>query len=134
MQVDQPLGDLPQSFRDEQALLVAAGITTWSALKRLENQELNRLAKGGLATARNLKRLRGMAALVCDLDLELADAALLIHSGLATAATLAAATPQDVVHQTGRLQRQLNNHRQSSVDLAMANRWIQLARTRQLQN
>ena len=30
MQVDQPLGDLPQSFRDEQALLVAAGITTWS--------------------------------------------------------------------------------------------------------
>ncbi|CAE20615.1 conserved hypothetical [Prochlorococcus marinus str. MIT 9313] len=134
MQVDQPLGDLPQSFRDEQALLVAAGITTWSALKRLEDQELNRLAKGALATTRNLKRLRGMAALVCDLDLELADAALLIHSGLATAAALAAATPQDVVHQTGRLQRQLNNHRQSSVDLAMANRWIQLARTRQLQN
>ncbi len=134
MQVDQPLGDLPQSFRDEQALLVAAGITTWSALKRLEDQDLNRLAKGGLATNRNLKRLRGMAALVCDLDLEMADAALLIHSGLATAAALAAATPQDVVHQTGRLQRQLNNHRQSSVDLAMANRWIQLARTRQLQN
>ena len=134
MQVDQPLGDLPQSFRDEQALLVAAGITTWSALKRLEDQDLNRLAKGGLATTRNLKRLRGMAALVCDLDLELADAALLIHSGLATAAALAAASPQDVVHQTGRLQRQLNNHRQSSVDLAMANRWIQLARTRQLQN
>ncbi|MEC7382104.1 MAG: DUF4332 domain-containing protein [Cyanobacteriota bacterium] len=134
MQVDQPLGDLPQSFRDEQALLVAAGITTWSALKRLEDQELNRLAKRGLATTRNLKRLRGMAALVCDLDLELADAALLIHSGLATAAALAAATPQDVVHQTGRLQRQLNNHRQSSVDLARANRWIQLARTRQLQN
>ena len=134
MQVDQPLGDLPQSFRDEQALLVAAGITTWSALKRLEDQELNRLATGGLAPTRNLKRLRGMAALVCDLDLELADAALLIHSGLATAAALAAATPQDVVHQTGRLQRQLNNHRQSSVDLAMANHWIQLARTRQLQN
>ena len=134
MQVDQPLGDLPQSFRDDQALLVAAGITTWSALKRLEEQDLNRLAKGGLATTRNLTRVRGLAALVWELDLELADAAWLIHSGLATAAALAAATPQDVVHQTGRLQRQLNNHRQSSVDLAMANRWIQLARTRQLQN
>ena len=36
------------------------------------------------ASARNLKRLRAIAAMVCDLDLAPQDAALLMHAGIAT--------------------------------------------------
>ncbi|HGY5532001.1 MAG: DUF4332 domain-containing protein [Prochlorococcus sp.] len=134
MQTDQTLENLPQSFRHEHAQLINAGITTWIALKHLEGNELNNLTKGSLATVRNLKRLQGIAALVCELNLNPANAALLVHSGLATTAVLAAASPNDVVRQTGRLQRQLNSNQQSLVNLATASRWIQLAKNRQLQN
>ena len=134
MQNDQPLADLPQSFRHEHAQLITAGITTWIALKHLEGKQLNHLAKDSLATIRNLKRLRGIAALVCDLKLNPADAALLVHSGLATTKALAAANPDDVVSQTGRLQRQLNSNQQSLVNLVIAKKWIKLAQARQLQN
>ncbi|CAI8156543.1 MAG: Uncharacterised protein [Prochlorococcus marinus str. MIT 9215] len=134
MQADQPLGDLPQSFRHEQQQLLAAGITTWIELSNLNDNQLSRIARSGLVTARNLKRLRGMAALVCELNLAAADAALLMHSGLATVSALAAASPQDVVQQTGRLERQLHSGLRPVIDLATAHRWIKLARNRQLGN
>lgn len=133
MQADQPFGSLPASFRHEQTQLLAAGITTWRELRDLKEIQLSKVVKGQ-ATARNLKRLRGMANLVCDLDLAAADAALLMHAGLATVTALAATDPQSIVQQTGRLERQLNIGRPPVVDLATAQRWIQLARNRQLKN
>ena len=75
-----PLRDLPQSFRDEQQALEAAGITTWGALLSLSDHQLSQLSCSGRASARNFKRLRGMAALVCYLELAPADAALLMQS------------------------------------------------------
>ena len=133
MQADQPFGSLPASFRHEQTQLLAAGITTWKALMEMEETQLSRVIKGQ-ATARNLKRLRGMAALVCELNLAAADAALLLHAGLGTVGALAASDPQTIVRQTGRLERQLNSGRPPVVDLATAHRWIELARNRQLKN
>jgi hypothetical protein len=121
------IGDLPQSFRDEQRQLSAEGITTWEALRSLNDLELSRMARSGRATARNLKRLRGMADLVCCLHLAPADAALLMHAGIATIPALAAATPQVVVTRTGRLERQLRSGRPPVVDLAVARRWIDAA-------
>ena len=84
-----PLGTLPQSFRDEQRELGQAGIHTWGALQQLSDQQLSQLCRSGRASARNLKRLRGMADLVCCLDLPPEDAALLMHAGIATVAALA---------------------------------------------
>jgi len=93
----------------------------------LNDLDLSRLARSGRATARNLKRLRGMADLVCCLNLAPADAALLMHAGIATVPALAAATPQVVVTRTGRLERQLRSSRPPVVDLAVARRWIDAA-------
>lgn len=129
-----PLQELPQSFRDEQKALEAAGITTWGALLALSDLQLSQLSRSGRTTARNFKRLRGIAALVCHLKLAPADAALLMHAGIATVSALAAASPQDVVTRTGRLERQIRSGRPAVVDLAVARRWILAAQAWQPRN
>ena len=120
--------DLPQSFRREQRELEQAGLDQWEQLRDLSDIQLSRLCRSGQASARNLKRLRAIAAMVCDLDLAPQDAALLMHAGIATRAALAGATPERLVHQTGRLERTLGTGRPAVVDLPTARRWIERAR------
>ena len=122
------LPDLPQSFRREQQELDAAVINDWRQLRDLDEAQLSRLSRSGRASPRNLKRLRAIAGLVCDLDLAPPDAALLMHAGIASRAALAATTPERVVQQTGRLERSLGTGRPAVVDLATARRWIKRAR------
>ena len=124
--------ELPQSFRREQQELDRAGINRWSTIRGLTDLELSQLARSGQASARNLKRLRGMANLVCVLHLPPQDAALLMHAGIATPAALAACSPERLVRQTGRLERSLGIGRPAVVDLRVASDWIQ--RARQLAN
>ena len=124
--------DLPQSFRDERIELDQAGIEDWNRLRGLSDAELSRLARSGRASPRNLKRLRAIAGLVCDLQLPAPDAALLMHAGIASSAALPASTPERVVQQTGRLERSLGTGRPAVVDLFTARTWIQ--RARQLRN
>ena len=124
--------DLPQSFRREQKELEQAGLDQWEQLRDLSDIQLSRLCRSGQASARNLKRLRAIAAMVCDLDLAPQDAALLMYAGIATRAALAGATPERLVHQTGRLERSLGICRPAVVDLSTARRWI--ARARQPSN
>ena len=130
--VNDAIQDLPQSFRREKQELDRAGINRWSTVCALTDLELSQLARSGQASARNLKRLRGMAALVCGLDLPPQDAALLMHAGIATPAALAACSPERLVRQTGRLERSLGTGRPAVVDLRVASDWIQ--RARQLAN
>ena len=125
---DHPIETLPQSFRDESIALREAGIHSWENLRDLSDQALSRLVRLRRCSARNLNRLRGMASLVCDLDLPVQDAALLMHAGIATRQALAGCTPERLVRQTGRLERNLGTGRQAVVDLRVAQRWIRLAR------
>ena len=134
MKPEDPLQDLPQGMRDEGRQLLASGITTWGELQALDEQQISRLAASGRASARNLRRLKGMADLACDLDLPPQDAALLMHAGLATVTAIAGSTPQELVTRTGRLERQLRSGRPPVVDLALARRWILRARERQNTN
>ena len=134
MKPDEQLHDLPQNLRYERDALQAAGLTTWGQVRELDEVRISRLAASGRATARNLKRVKGMADLVCALDLAPADAALLMHAGLATVAAIAGSSPQDVVNRTGRLERQLRSGRPPVVDLTVARRWIRLAQDRQNTN
>ena len=120
--------DLPQSFRREQQELEAAGLKRWEQLRDLSDIELSRLCRSGRASARNLKRLRAIAALVCDLEMAPQDAALLMHAGIASRAALAGSTPERIVQQTGRLERSLGTGRHAVVDLPTARRWIERAR------
>ena len=130
--VNDAIQDLPQSFRREKQELDRAGVKRWSTVCALTDLELSQLARSGQASARNLKRLRGMAALICGLDLPPQDAALLMHAGIATPAALAACTPERLVRQTGRLERSLGTKRPAVVDLRIAGDWIR--RARQLAN
>ena len=130
--VNDAIQDLPQSFRREKQELDRTGINRWSTVCALTDLELSQLARSGQASARNLKRLRGMAALVCGLDLPPQDAALLMHAGIATPSALAACSPERLVRQTGRLERSLGTGRPAVVDLRVASDWIQ--RARQLAN
>ncbi|QNJ26636.1 protein of unknown function DUF4332-containing protein [Synechococcus sp. SYN20] len=134
MNANAPLHPLPQGFRDEQRDLKQAGITNWCELRELTDQNLSRLVATGRSTARNLKRLRGIAVLVCDLELEPADAALLMHAGFATVAAIATSSPQEITNRTGRLERQLGSGRAPVVDLAIAKRWMLQAKARQTMN
>ena len=120
--------DLPQSFRREQQELEAAGLVQWEQLRHLSDTGMSRLCRSGRASARNFKRLRAIAALVCDLDLAPQDAALLMHAGIASRAALAGSTPEHIVQQTGRLERSLGTGRPAVVDLPTARRWIERAR------
>ena len=134
MKPEDPLQDLPQGMRDEGRQLLTSGITTWGELQALDELQISRLAASGRASARNLRRLKGMADLACDLDLAPQDAALLMHAGLATVTAIAGSTPQELVTRTGRLERQLRSGRPPVVDLALARRWILRARERQNTN
>ena len=120
--------DLPQSFRREQQELEAAGLVQWEQLRDLTDLGMSRLCRSGRASARNFKRLRAIAALVCDMDLAPQDAALLMHAGIASRAALAGSTPERIVQQTGRLERSLGTGRPTVVDLPTARRWIERAR------
>ena len=120
--------DLPQSFRREQQELEAAGLVEWEQLRDLSDTGMSRLCRSGRASSRNFKRLRAIAALVCDLDLAPQDAALLMHAGIASRAALAGSTPEGIVQQTGRLERSLGTGRPAVVDLPTARRWIERAR------
>ena len=134
MNGNAPLNALPQGFRDEQRDLKQAGITNWCELRELTDQNLSRLVATGRSTARNLKRLRGIAELVCCLELAPADAALLMHAGFATVAAIAISSPQEITNRTGRLERQLGSSRAPVVDLAIAKQWILMAKARQTTN
>ena len=120
--------DLPHSFRREQQELEAAGLVQWEQLRDLSDTGMSRLCRSGRASARNFKRLRAIAALVCDLDLAPQDAALLMHAGIASRGALAGSTPERIVQQTGRLERSLGTGRPAVVDLPTARRWIERAR------
>ncbi len=128
MRNDQPLQDLPQSFRDEHKQLMNNGIHSWGEVMRLDDSDISRMVREGRSSARNFKRLRGIATLVCELDLAPQDAALLMHSGIATVTALASSTPERLVQQTGRLERSLGSGRRAVVDLKLAQTWIQTAR------
>ena len=126
----QPLSDLPQTFRHEAVDLKASGINSWGHLRALKDADLSRLVRTGRSSARNLTRLRGMATLICELGLAPQDAALLMHAGIANRDALASCTPERLVRQTGRLERSLGlgRSRPAAVDLSTAQHWIRKAR------
>ena len=134
MRSGKPIESLPRNFHFEVQELLERGINTWESLREINDEELFLLARNGLATARNLQRLRGMATLICEINLSQSEAALLMHAGVVTINALSALTPQELLQKTGRLERQLNTGREPVVDLKKANFWIQSAKSRQILN
>lgn len=121
---------LPRHFQREQQVLQQQGIDSWPALAALSDQQLRQLASSGGALERQLRKLRGQAQLVVELDLEPEEAALLLYAGIASCRGLADASPQQLLTQLGRLERSLLGMAPPRLDAATVRRWIQRAQQR----
>ena len=119
---------LDKSFKEEKKILFSKGFLTWDSIISLSDKEIESFVKGTLSTSRKLKQLRCIAKLICNLDLSLGEASLLIHSGIPSKEALAALNPQELLHRTGRLERLLKTGRTPVVDLKKASEWIQKAK------
>ncbi len=122
------------SYRNEEKELKEKGLDSWEAITKLDDKEISNMAKAGLSTPRNLKRLRCVAILMNELNLVQSEASLLIHSGIASVEALSNLTPQELTTKTGRLERILNTSRNPLVDLQKANDWIKRAKKRIKEN
>ncbi|UPM50361.1 DUF4332 domain-containing protein [Synechococcus sp. A10-1-5-1] len=118
---------LPSHFSREQAVLIAAGIQSWEAIAGLTDRDLDQLSRRGGALERQLRKLRGQAQLVVELDLEPYQAALLLYAGIANREGLAAASPQQLLTQLGRLERTLTGMAPARVSPSLVRAWIQRA-------
>lgn len=103
-------------------------MSDWQRLAQLSDDTLQQLAAAGSASAQRLRLLRGQARLVQVVGLTPAEAALLLHAGIASPAGLAAANPQQLLVQVGRFQRGLMGRAAPPIHLAEVQAWIARAR------
>ena len=122
------LKNLPKSFYQEEKILLSNNIKTWHSLLSISDEEINNLIYGSLGSIRNLKRLKCIAYFICTLDIELNEAALLMHSGLISNKALSRLTPQELVQKSGRFERILRTGRIPLIDLSKANFLIEKAK------
>ena len=121
---------LPRHFQREQAVLQEEGVLSWQQLANLSDADLNRLSRRGGALERQLRKLRGQAQLLVDLDLQPHEAALLLYAGIASQRGLAEASPQQLLSQLGRLERSLTGMAPARIDAAQVRAWILKAQQR----
>ena len=122
------LKNLPKSFYQEEKILLSNNIKTWDSLLSISDEEINDLIYGSLGSVRNLKRLKCIAYFICTLDIELDEAALLMHSGLISNKAISRLSPQDLVKKTGRFERFLKSGRIPLIDLNKAHLLIEKAK------
>ena len=122
------LKDLPKTFFQEEKILASNNIKTWHSLLSITDKEMNHLIYGTLGSVRNLKRLKCIAYFICYLDIQLNEAALLMHSGLISNKAISRLTPQELVQKTGRFERILRTGRIPIIDLKKAHFLIEKAK------
>jgi len=125
--LSRSLGPLPRHFRKEELVLQSHGVTSWQQLAALTDSQLRQLSSQGGALERQLRKLRGQAQLVVELQLEPHEAALLLYAGIASSRGLAQASPQQLLTQLGRLERSLTGMAPARVDATTVRLWIQRA-------
>ena len=134
MNLIHPLKKLTQNFRNEEKELTRLGINTWEGVLKLEESNISKLIKETLCTTQNLKRLRCIGLLICEMDISQAESALLIHSGISSVKALGRLTPEELIKKTGRLERFLSIRKPPIINLAKANNLITQAKSRQNMN
>ena len=119
---------LPNTFHHEGKILLSNDINSWDSLVSLSDNKLHNLIHQNLGSVRNLRRLRCIAYFICTLDIELGEAALLMHSGMISKEAISRLTPQELVQKTGRFERVLNTGRIPLIDLKKAHFLIEKAK------
>ena len=119
---------LPKTFHHEGRILLSNDINSWECLVSISDNMINNLIHTNLGSVRNLKRLRCIAYFICTLDIELSEAALLMHSGMISSKAISRLTPQELMQKTGRFERILNTGRSPVIDLKKAHFLIEKAK------
>ena len=122
------LKDLPKTFYQEEKILLSNNIKTWDSLLSISEREIHKMIYGSLGSVRNLKRLKCIAYFICTLDIEINEAALLMHSGLISNKAISILSPQELVQKTGRFERILRTGRIPLIDLSKAHFLIEKAK------
>ncbi len=127
MIVKKKLKNLPETFSTEEKILLSKGINDWESIISLTDKEINEMVFGNLASIKNFHRIKCMAIFISELGLEVGEAGLLMHSGLASVKALSSLTPEELIQRTGRLERLLKTGRKPLVSLSKACSWIKQA-------
>ena len=114
------LKNVPKSFYQEEKILSLNNIKTWDSLLCITDDEINKMICGTLGSVKNLKRLKCIAYFICTLNIEVKEAALLMHSGLISNKAISRLSPQELVKKTGRFERFLKTGRIPLIDLKKA--------------
>ena len=122
------LKDIPKSFYQEEKILFSNNIKTWNSLLSITDEEINKMIYGSLGSVRNLKRLKCIAYFICTLDVEINEAALLMHSGFISNKAISRLSPHELVQKTGRFERFLKTGRIPLIDLKKAHFLIEKAK------
>ncbi|KGG12283.1 hypothetical protein EV05_1493 [Prochlorococcus sp. MIT 0601] len=122
---------IPKNFRREKEKLGLKKINSWEGIKQLSDDEILNLVRDEYCSSRNLRRLRCIALLVCELKLSENEAALLMHSGIASIKALLNLTPQELFLKTGRFERLIKTGREPVISLKRASELIRKAKIRQ---
>ena len=122
------LKNIPKSFYQEEKILLSHDIKTWDTLSSITDKEINNMINGSLGSVRNLKRLKCIAYFICTLNIELNEAALLMHSGLTSNKAISRLSPHELLQKTGRFERILNTGRVPIIDLNKAHVLIEKAK------
>ena len=122
------LKNIPKSFYQEEKILLSNNIRTWNSLASITDKEIHKMIYGSLGSVRNLKRLKCIAYLICTLNIEIKEAALLMNSGLDSSKAISRLSPQDLVQRTGRFERILQTGRIPLIDLKKAHVLIEKAK------
>ena len=120
--------NIPKSFYQEEKILISNNIKTWDSLLSITDEEINKMVYGTLGSVRNLKRLKCIAYFICTLNVEVNEAALLMHSGLISNEAISRLSPQELVQKTGRFERFLKTGRIPLIDLKKASFLIEKAK------
>ena len=122
------LKNIPKSFYQEEKILLSYDIKTWDTLSSITDKEINNMINGSLGSVRNLKRLKCIAYFICSLNIELNEAALLMHSGLTSNKAISRLSPHELLQKTGRFERILQTGRVPIIDLNKAHVLIEKAK------
>ncbi len=122
------LKKIPKSFYQEEKILLSNNIKTWNSLLSITDEEINKMIYGSLGSVRNIKRLKCIAYFICTLNIELNEAALLMHSGLISNKAISRLSPEELVKKTGRFERILKTGRIPIIDLQKAHVLIEKAK------
>ena len=120
--------NIPKNFYQEEKILLSNNIRTWDSLLSLTDEKINNMTYGSLGSIRNFKRLRCIAYFICTLNIEINEAALLMHSGLISNKAISRLSPQELVQKTGRFERILRTGRNPIIDLKKAHFLIEKAK------